>query len=82
EGVVIGVTPFEWDVRVSSKEDPGGHADVYWPGSLHHSTGHYSAALRKEKPMNTNEDTATSRLRDPAGLNKTEPGLYVPRDET
>ncbi|WP_336502883.1 hypothetical protein, partial [Microbacterium paraoxydans] len=41
-GVVIGVTPFEWDVRVSSKEDPGGHADVYWPGSLHHSTGHYS----------------------------------------
>jgi len=34
--VVIGVTPFEWDVRVSSKEDPGGHADVYWPGSLHH----------------------------------------------
>jgi len=39
--VVIGVTPFEWDVRVSSKEDPGGHADVYWPGSLHHSTGHY-----------------------------------------
>jgi len=41
EGVVIGVTPFEWDVRVSSKEDPGGHADVYWPGSLHHSTGHY-----------------------------------------
>ncbi|MDR6793054.1 hypothetical protein J2X12_001956, partial [Pseudarthrobacter oxydans] len=34
----------EWDVRVSSKEDPGGHADVYWPGSLHHSTGHYSTA--------------------------------------
>lgn len=42
----------------------------------------WTAALRKEKPMNTNEDTATSRLRDPAGLNKTEPGLYVPRDET
>ncbi|MGK0716635.1 hypothetical protein ACR5KS_11370, partial [Leucobacter sp. W1153] len=41
EGVVIGVTPFEWDVRVSSKEDPGGHAYVCWPGSLHHSTGHY-----------------------------------------
>jgi len=39
------VTPFEWDVRVSSKEDPGGHADVYWPGSLHHSTGHYSTVL-------------------------------------
>ena len=36
------MTPFEWDVRVSSKEDPGGHAYVCWPGSLHHSTGHYS----------------------------------------
>jgi len=34
--------------------------------------------LRKEKPINTNEDTPTSRLRDPAGLNKTEPGLYEP----
>ncbi|MCT1394587.1 hypothetical protein M4D51_02470 [Microbacterium sp. p3-SID338] len=30
--------------------------------------------------MNTNEDTPTSRLRDPAGLNKTEPGLYTPED--
>lgn len=34
----------------------------------------------KEKPMNTNEGTPTTGLRDPAGLNKTEPGLYTPED--
>ncbi|MEZ7755591.1 hypothetical protein O5Y58_08760 [Microbacterium paraoxydans] len=58
-------------------------------------TRDWTTALRKEKPMNTNEDTPTTGLRDPAGLNKTEPGLYepegmkraaeglyVPRDET
>ncbi|MFJ6550462.1 hypothetical protein [Microbacterium sp. NPDC091676] len=45
--------------------------------------------------MNTNEDDPTTGLRDPAGLNKTEPelyepegmkraaeGLYVPQDDT
>ncbi|SDR83270.1 hypothetical protein [Microbacterium paraoxydans] len=39
-----------------------------------------TTAIRKEKPMNTNEDTPTTGLRDPAGLNKTEPGLYTPAD--
>ncbi|WP_431791539.1 hypothetical protein [Microbacterium paraoxydans] len=45
--------------------------------------------------MNTDEDTPTTGLRDPAGLNRTEPGLYesegmkraaeglyVPKEET
>ncbi|MEZ0141491.1 hypothetical protein AB1285_02140 [Microbacterium sp. NRRL B-14842] len=30
--------------------------------------------------MNTNEDDPATGLRDPAGLNKTEPGLYAPED--
>ncbi|WP_144881128.1 hypothetical protein [Microbacterium paraoxydans] len=58
-------------------------------------TRDWTNELRKEKPMNTNEDTPTTGLRDPAGLNKTESrlyepdgtkraaeGLYVPKDET
>lgn len=43
-------------------------------------TRDWTTALRKEKPMNTNEDTPTTGLSDPAGLNKTEPGLYTPQD--
>lgn len=34
--------------------------------------------LRKEKPMNTDEDTPTTGLRNPAGLERLEPGLYSP----
>ncbi|MGA5646532.1 hypothetical protein ACPCHV_14685 [Microbacterium sp. NPDC088796] len=30
--------------------------------------------------MNSNEDEPTTRLRDPADLNRTEPGLYAPED--
>jgi hypothetical protein len=58
-------------------------------------TRDWTTALRKEKPMNTNEDTPTTGLRDPAGLERLEPalyspegmhrvseGLYVPKDET
>lgn len=38
----------------------------------------WTTALRKETPMNTDEDTPATGLKDPAGLNKTEPGLYEP----
>lgn len=51
--------------------------------------------LRKEKPMNTDEDTPATGFRNPSGLERLEPalyspegmhraseGLYVPKDET
>ena len=39
----------------------------------------WTTALRKEKPMTTDDNSATG-FRDPAGLSKTEPGLYTPED--
>ncbi|MCO7202767.1 ATP-binding protein, partial [Microbacterium sp. CnD16-F] len=81
EGVVIGVTPFEWDVRVSSKEDPGGHADVYWPGSLHHSTGHYLFDMHGEYTPLTEGDAPIARAFHIAGPGQSpddERALYLP----
>ncbi len=43
-----------------------------------HPTRDWTTTLRTEKPMNTDEDTPTAGFLNPAGLERTEPGLYDP----